>query len=237
MRHKRLPQRNSRAPDHANGERDRKVSERVLADVVLAFRCFLLDELSELKDREKQPAPNEIVGDPVRPLFADDVHHARDHEHIRDVADKRFQSGDTADLQKIFYPSEVELFFGKSPDSFFVQKNERNGKKQDVNDYVGVSDAVDAEVGRYRQRRYKEGVENDRQNQPGTGKNIDVPASVYGDKRNKRELRKYREDVGDALYAYIRRRRFDNTFVGSHKSEQLFGEDEYCRRDDGIHSK
>ena len=237
MRHKRFPERYRSAPDNANDKSDGEISESVFADVVFAFRRFLLDELTELKDRKQQPAPDEIVGDPVSPLFADDVHHARDHEHIRDVADKRFQSGDAADLQEILHPTEVELLFGKSPDPLFVQKNERNGKKQDVNDYIGVADAVDAEVGRYGQRRYKEGVENDRQNQPGTGKNIDVPASVYGDKRNKRELREYREDVGDALYAYICCGRFDNTFVGGHQPEQLLGEDENHRRQNGIHSE
>ena len=189
MRHEGLPERYCRAPDHAHGKGDREIPERVFPDVVFALGGLLFNKLAELKDRKQQPAPDEIVGDPVGPLLADDVHHTRNHEHIRRVADKRFQAGDPADLQKVLPPTDIELLPGEHPDVLLMQQQERNDEKQDVHDDVRIADAVHAEVHRDRQSGYKEGIEDDRQHKSGSGQYVDVPASIQRNQRDERELR------------------------------------------------
>ena len=108
---------------------------------------LLLDQLSQLKHRQEQPSPNEVIGHPVSPLLIDHIDHSGDHHHISSIPDKGFKTGYTAHFSQFFRPGEAQLLFFTNMDSLFCKQAERNRKQKNIHRQIGIADAVNTQIG------------------------------------------------------------------------------------------
>ena len=164
---------------------------------------LLLDQFAQLDHRQEHPAPDEIVGDPVSPLLAHHIDHARHHQHIGDIAHEGFQSRDAADLRKVFCPRKRELSAAENAAALFCKNDNGGDKQQSVHDDVGNADAVHAEVQRNGQGGNEEGIRNNAKNEFHAGQYVDETVFAEGDERNGNEAEQDPEDIGDRFNADI----------------------------------
>ena len=224
--HEGLPQGDADAPEQTDRQRQEEIARRIPAHILPAFGGLLLDQLSQLEHRQQEPAPDEIVGDPVGPLLSHHVHHPGDHHHVSHVAYQGFQAGDPADPRKLPHPAEVEPFLGEGPHAFPVQQQKGHSQQQGVHKDVGIPDTVHAELQRDRERGDEEGIEDQGEQQSCGSEDVEIAALVYRDQGHQDELRQDGEDVGDALDADIGRGGGQNAVVGGHQPQQGLGKEQ-----------
>ena len=234
IRHKGLPERDARAPQYRYDGGDAKVAKRVFANVFFVGCGFLLDELAELQDGQKKPSPNEVICHPIGSLLAHDVDHTGDHHHIRHVANEGFHARNSANLDKFLCPSKIELGFCKYLDALFCKKHERYGEKQSVDDDIGITDSVDAEVCGDGQGGNEEGVGHKAQHEFCTRESVKIFALIDRYQSDEGKLREDGEDVCNALNAYVGCGSVDQTCIGCHQVEKRLCEDHNDGRKDGI---
>lgn len=235
--HKGLPERDAEAPEQADPQRQDEIARRIPAHVLPAFGGLLLDQLAQLEHRQQEPAPDETVGDPVGALLPHHVHHPGDHHHVGHIADQGLQAGDPADPGEFPHPAEVEFLLREGFHAFPVQEQEGHSQQQRVDQDVGISDAVDAELQRDRQGGDEEGIEGQGEQQPGGGEDIEIAALVHRDQSHQSELRQDGEDVGDALDPDIGRGGRQDAFIGGHQLQQGLREDQDHNRQNQVGSK
>ena len=235
--HEGLPCGDADKPQSRYDGGDPEVAEGIAADILAVGGDLLLDQLAQLDHGEKEPAPDEVVGDPVGALLAHHVDHAGDHDHVGYVADKGLHARDAADLGEALDPAEVKLGPGEDLDPLLGEKDQGHGQQEGVDQDVGVADAVDTEVGGYGQGGDEEGVREQAQHQPRDGEGIEVAALVHRHQSHKGELGKDGKDVSDALDAYVGRGGIDNGGIGGHQGEQRLREDEHHGGQHRIHAE
>ena len=158
MGHEGLPCGDAHEPQSRYDGSDPEVAEGIAADVLAVGGDLLLDQLAQLNHGEEEPAPDEVVGDPVCALLAYHVDHAGDHDHVGHVSDEGLHARDTADLGEVLGPAEVEFSLGKDIDSLLGEEDQGHGQQEGVDQDVGIADAVDTEIGGYGQGGDEEGV-------------------------------------------------------------------------------
>ena len=237
VRHKGLPERDARTPQYRNDSCDAEVAKRVFSDVFFVGCGFLLDELAKLQDGQKKPAPDEVVCHPIGSLLAHDVDHARDHYHIRYVANEGFHARDSADLDKFLRPSEIKLGFCKHLNMLFCNKYQRYGEKQSVYDDIGIADSVDAEVCGDRQGRNEECIRHKAQQESCARESVKIFALINRYQNDEGKLRENGEDVCDALDAYVGCGSIDDARIGCHQVEKRLCEDHNDGREDGVNTE
>ncbi len=237
MGHEGLPCGDGDHPQSRDDGRDPEIAEGMAADIFFVGRDLLLDEFTQLENRQKEPAPDEVIGHPVGALLAHHVDHACDHDHVGHVADEGFHARDTADPDELPDPCEVELRLGKDLDPLLGEKDKGNGQQEGVHDDVGVADAVDAEIGRHGQGGDEEGVRQEAQHQSGSREGVEVLTLVDRHQRHEGELGEDGKDVGDALNAYVGGRGVEDARVGGHECEQRLREEKHHGGQYRVHAK
>lgn len=164
---KRRPGGNRDYPKHnACGGNEVVVELSELFVTVLAVRA---DDLGKCGDRNQQPAPDEIVCNPVVALLGNHVHHFADHDGVDKVIHKLLKPRKYAGPAPFTEHRTVgSLETAESDMSLLVKKQNTKHGKQRVCDNIGDRYAVNAEI------RDQQEIGNQRQHRADAKKDIHV---------------------------------------------------------------
>ena len=70
------------------------------------------------------------------------IDHSGNHNHIGNIADKRFNARQEADLQKFLRPGKTPFFSFEKSNFLFFEQEKGNGKQQCIHDDIRISNAI-----------------------------------------------------------------------------------------------
>ena len=116
----------------------------------------------------------------------------------------------------------------------FCKKYQRYGEKERIDNDIGITDSVDAEVCGDGQSGNEEGVGHKAQQKSCARESVKIFALIDRYQSDEGKLRENGEDVCDALDAYVGCGSVDDARIGCHQVEKGLCEDHNDGREDGI---